>query len=547
MVLSLLKSNFSKNIIRYCIFSLALLSAQAQAPTKSFSFFEENGKKGLKNHAGEIIIPAQYNQLGWTRAIDTPLILKNTLGYKYNNFWGILTLSHKKITAPIYDAIHLLPNKLLLVSFKSHNSTLSLFGIIDEQNNPIVPIQYFSIELVNPYKNIYIVSSFLKNQVLYGLVSHTNTIVPIEYKKLTRFSTNIYKATSHLNTITLFYEQGDTVFPQEYENIVPLNTRIFITKQRGSYGVMDKNGNTIHKNTYKNITKINDTLVKIEPYSQWFLINEENKAMQSFVAERIVPIHNTFYKITKNEKDSIFTLAHLAGRQTHNASIPLNGGIYPDYRGQKIFQRFQTLIQKQTYEYIKGYSEGLIAIKKDKKYGFVDTAHKMVVTNRYEDVELFFEGLAAVKILGKWGFINTQEDIIIQNIYQQVSSFSNGNAIVKFKEKYHLIDRQGKNTLDLELDTLLLLKPNLYLLKKNKKYGIYNTLHKKEIYPRFDAITALSQRFLLVENNKKYGVISTAGTDIIPIRFDAIVPDTSNSIFICKQVGMPYFKTFSKF
>ncbi|MEO1654058.1 MAG: WG repeat-containing protein, partial [Bacteroidota bacterium] len=50
--------------------------------------------------------------------------------------------------------------------------------------------------------------------------------------------------------------------------------------------------------------------------------------------------------------------------------------------------------------------EGLLAVKQDSLWGFINFREKQVIPFRYDQVEPFEDGYARVKYQGKWGYIN---------------------------------------------------------------------------------------------------------------------------------------------
>ncbi|MCL2816465.1 MAG: WG repeat-containing protein [Oscillospiraceae bacterium] len=64
-----------------------------------------------------------------------------------------------------------------------------------------------------------------------------------------------------------------------------------------------------------------------------------------------------------------------------------------------------------------GFSEGLVDLCKNGKFGFADTTGKIVIPFEYDDAYCFAEGLAAVEKNGKWGFINKLNEAVIPFIY----------------------------------------------------------------------------------------------------------------------------------
>ena len=59
-----------------------------------FSVFSENGKVGLKDNQGQVVIPATYDELGWSNG--TFSVINNITGYRKNDTWGLLNIETKK-------------------------------------------------------------------------------------------------------------------------------------------------------------------------------------------------------------------------------------------------------------------------------------------------------------------------------------------------------------------------------------------------------------------------------------------------------------------
>lgn len=51
-------------------------------------------------------------------------------------------------------------------------------------------------------------------------------------------------------------------------------------------------------------------------------------------------------------------------------------------------------------------SEGLVAVKKDGKWGYVSTSNKIIIPFLYDYASRFSEGLGKVKRYGKYGYVD---------------------------------------------------------------------------------------------------------------------------------------------
>lgn len=58
------------------------------------------------------------------------------------------------------------------------------------------------------------------------------------------------------------------------------------------------------------------------------------------------------------------------------------------------------------YDLADGFSEGRAAVKKGKKWGYIDINGNEVVEFKYDEAWRFTEGRAAVKKGKKWGYID---------------------------------------------------------------------------------------------------------------------------------------------
>lgn len=114
--------------------------------------------------------------------------------------------------------------------------------------------------------------------------------------------------------------------------------------------------------------------------------------------------------------------------------------------------------------------DGIIAVSKGGKWGFVKTDGQVVIDPVYEDVRSFSNGVAAVKKDGKWGFIDTDGNIVIECQFTDVKYMSdNGTCPVRTdvpEEKIDSEDGEEPEYLD-NLETWKILELEIGI-KENK-------------------------------------------------------------------------------
>lgn len=101
------------------------------------------------------------------------------------------------------------------------------------------------------------------------------------------------------------------------------------------------------------------------------------------------------------------------------------------------------------YEFQGPYFEGMARVKKNGKWGFIDSSGTLVVVPKYAQVENFKDGLARVRMASKggktggWGLVDTKGNEVVKPMFEWIYDFVNGEARVKADGAEGYIDRSG--------------------------------------------------------------------------------------------------------
>lgn len=105
------------------------------------------------------------------------------------------------------------------------------------------------------------------------------------------------------------------------------------------------------------------------------------------------------------------------------------------------------------YEDTKPQKKGLFWVKKEGKWGCIDSANRQRIPFTFDYSGGFADnGLAAVLADGNFGHVDTTGKFITPPIYDQVSYFSKGLAMVKKGDKYGYVDHSGRLLVPLKFD-----------------------------------------------------------------------------------------------
>ena len=166
------------------------------------------------------------------------------------------------------------------------------------------------------------------------------------------------------------------------------------------------------------------------------------------------------------------------------------------------------------------------------KRGYINVNNNEVVIsarkNDYEKAWLFSEGLAAVVKDGKIGFINEKNEVVIPfefhySVCCDCYKFENGHCVMSNKDgKMGIIDTEGRWVLEPVFDVIKSqCEENGYrVVVKDSMYGLYDSL-LNVVYPvEYSCVLVLPDCIFLVKDGKKWQV-DLEGNIVQPFLYDS--------------------------
>lgn len=241
----------------------------------------------------------------------------------------------------------------------------------------------------------------------------------------------------------------------------------------------------------------------------------------------------------------------LAGviKQSNDEYDKTNRVGYIDKDGQLIIPfEFDAIVAGEGGESLEfnDFSEGLAAVSKNDKYGFIDTKGKVVIEPKYDWASSFSNGLAIVSVEGLYGAIDTQGKTVIPFEYQALADFHDGFAtaarppkdLENYESKYGLINKQNEVVIPFMYESMGNLSESLIAVKKDGKWGYVDTKNKAiiPITLKYEMVNDFSDGLAAVfsyeenSDNLKYGYIDKTGKLVIPMQFIKAYWDDSEGI-----------------
>lgn len=264
----------------------------------------------------------------------------------------------------------------------------------------------------------------------------------------------------------------------------------FVLKQKGKYGVIDREANTVIEPEYKDIK-----------------IPNPEKAV--FVCEQGDNI-----KVLNEKREEILT--------EYNKAQPIRlKNISSDLMYEKSVLKYETdgkyglvdfegnEITKPIYDEIDSisYKEGTLIVKQNEKYGVINIKGKEIVSCKYDEIKVdeYYTEQDHYKYAGYITLIKTQEG------YRYGYLNYKGNTILdtQYNEVSRITEIEDNNN-----EYLICAKNGQYGVLKNKEQLIGNEYQSIQ----YDE----NNKIFVIEKSKKYGIANFDGKIVVPIQYNEI-------------------------
>ena len=346
--------------------------------------YVKDGKLGLINLEGKVILEAEYDEIYALRGIKNCIITvkDSKVGLVDNN--GVTLVPND------YDEITSLGKDTNLYIVKDDVGNYGIYNKLDLIYQEIKPLNN---------KNLYCVKENDKYKVIN---EEQKEVLNVKFDDIKSIKDDIIIYTLNKKYGAYDVENNKTI-KETYGDMFYTSAGNFVVKNNNSYGIIDIDGTVKEKIEYAGINYYEDAnIYELEPKNNTsgenIILNKDLQEITKGIVNEVVS-DKSYIKIWTEDGYKYFSLA-----------------------GE---EKFVTDVLKENKIFLK---------KQNGKYGYVDKEGNTVVDYIYDDAkEQNINGYAAVKKDGKWGAIDTSGKAVCETIYNL-----DENLLIDFIGKYHL-------------------------------------------------------------------------------------------------------------
>ncbi len=377
----------------------------AEIQAYNYLKYKEDGKEGVIDRQGNIIIEAQYDEIIipnpevdifvcytneeknkilnssgeelYTNYDNVDVIKlkniisvlsyeKNVLVYEKDGLYGLLDFNGKELTKNIYDSIENLQSTegKFLVSKNNKYGIINLNGkiLVDIEYDQIQTDKYYSEEY-NYTKSGFIVSNRTDEGYKYGYIDYKGKIIlDVEYSEIVRITDNeeIYLIAAKNGQYGLYKKAKELIKP-EYQSIIYTDNGGLIIQKNTNYGIANLEGEILAEPTYSKI---------------------ESKGIYLYATSSD---ENTVYDINGNIIDINFNKSVYETEDENYRVVTLvNNNIM--YYGIETAEGKELV--RTSYKYIEYlYNDYFIAKDENEKFGIIDSTGNTIVEFEYDIIQ----------------------------------------------------------------------------------------------------------------------------------------------------------------
>src|SRR5690554_1149005 len=217
-----MKTTIKTTAIAICTFMATALQAQ------ELKSFEENGKYGLKDQSGKVIVEAKYSECRKDGEV---------FRVEINLEWGLIDgKTGKEIIAPKYLTMNEFSEGLAWVQLDRKG------GYINTTGKVVIPIAYDAYEMGNDF---YEGTATVAKDGKHGVIDKTEkTLVPFKYHSIGEFSEGM--ASIRLaDKFGFVNKSGKEIVPAKYDDVQRFEDGFAKVSLAGKWGTIDKTGKQV--------------------------------------------------------------------------------------------------------------------------------------------------------------------------------------------------------------------------------------------------------------------------------------------------------------
>ncbi|MDB5227980.1 MAG: repeat protein [Bacteroidota bacterium] len=324
-------------------------------------------------------------------------------------------------------------------NYYSSSTTITRYGLMEEKTKKIILPMKYTVIYTAYEDGLYIVEDTLSNYGIFSAKAGRIIVEPI-YNRVEAYSEGLAVVQKKTASYDYFYgavdKTGKLIIPVQYTYLGNLRDGLMNFKgENKKFGFINKENKVVIEPQYVNMGYFSNGLApaSLSEGALYGYINKENKFVVEPKYEDAETFYNGYAEVYKHKKSY--------SKNNYSTSASKDEIVLIDTTGKEITDTYESISLRK--------DGGIFMVKKNDKYGLIDSTGKVILPVEYKEIKEFSDGMAIVqKEMGYYGVVNTKGALKLNPDYNYLSGYyKNGLMIVKKDGKYSVLDKNMKTVI----------------------------------------------------------------------------------------------------
>jgi len=419
-------------------FFIYLLFISVCSHAEVYQLFEENGKKGIKNEQGQVVIPPSFEALGWSDGSFS--VIGETTGYRLNEHWGLINLKKEFITPADFEEL-VYKGGEYVIARKRLNPVSVKTGCINLRGEVKIPFSYDGIEVSGLRV---IVFNLMGANFNFGLADLQNQVlIPLAYKNIVSLGTLRFAVENRAGKIALFGDDGKPVTDFKIDSLSEFYKGYSIIYEKGLQGIINREGEIKLPIQYQAVRINEEGKVVAQLPNEWLYLNDKNEVLDKTLADQLIPTSNKQYVVKAGGKFGLMD-------DQKKLLIPVRWDSLKEIKSDLFFAKSKNkwgvirtnseVVASITFDSVEYYKEGFRVFQKNSGWHLLDSLGKVQTKKSYTRIEQFNGTTWKCRSGIYWGLVTTKGEEIVHCVFDSIGDRTTNLVAVKFKGQYGIID-----------------------------------------------------------------------------------------------------------
>jgi hypothetical protein len=446
-----------------------------------YSIFEQNQKKGLLDHRGKEIIPAEYDDIGWSDGQTK--VFDGIIGYKIDEYWGLINLKNSKLTNAKFK--DLIPgNRSVIASIPDSYKLNNLYGLISPTGKILINFKYNSLE---SFGTNFVVSKKIDGNILYAVINHKDELIlPFDYFSAFKVTNNIFAFKNIDQELDLIEPSGSFLIDIKVDGVEILADQLLIISKNGNKGLVDFKGEEIAPMNYQRFFINESGLLNGLPSKDWRMLSTKGKSLDTLGYDEVIPIDSGYYRANR-----------------------LNYSFIVNEYGEEIFK-----IKNSEIQFL---NDSLALFESRNRFGVINYIGDTLVEASYDAIRisgnrLFLYSKKTNRI--GWTLSDLYGVQLSSREFDALYHLDHQNIAFKRNGFWGIIDNYGNEKIFAKYDSIYTKMDDLFLVDFYSEKGVVDVFGEWKIYPQKGDVFLLENGNYLISSYFQSRVINKWGYEL---------------------------------